>query len=235
MPENIYNNRRLVNKPMIAILGLLTSLVLSVTGSARADKKVYMVPAPLVQDTIYYNLKDSPYYKDVEDKENIRESFFNQSNSLDTSHFTWGAEIGSSLDMTSHDLSTFDGDVMIGYKNSFMKFAGIGAGIHRSIHTGNNFIPVYGLIRTSFRSKPSLLFMSLQAGYSFNTISKHNTVGDFTGSIGLGVNLQQSKACKTYIVLALAYQYFSEDNKSKIDEIDTNYIYFARLSLGINF
>ena len=171
----------------------------------------------------------------VSDDDNIRESFFPQkSRSLSFSHFTWGAEAGSSLDLTSHDLSTFDVDVLLGYKDSLIKLAGIGAGIHRSIHTGNNFIPVYGVIRTSFRRKPSLLFMNLQAGYSFNTISDNGTLGDFYGALGVGVNLQQTQRAKSYIILSAAYQYFSQANKEKIN-MDSNYIFFARLVVGVNF
>ena len=134
----------------------------------------------------------------------------------------------------SHDLSTFDIDVLLGYKNAFIKMAGIGAGIHRSIHSGNNFIPLYAVVRTNFRNRPSLFFFNLQAGYSFNTLSDSGTVGDFYGALGLGINLQQTKMSKTYVILSGSYQYFSEDSKIKTD-IDSNYIFFAKLVIGVNF
>lgn len=155
--------------------------------------------------------------------------------SLSKSHLAWGAEIGSSIDLTSHDLSTFDADFMLGYRNDLIKLAGIGCGFHRSIHSTNNFVPLYGILRTSFRREPSLLFMNLQAGYSFNTISDHGTVGDFTSSLGFGINLQQRKSYQTYFIFSLAYQYYSDSNKLKIEQIDTNYIFFARLVFGVNF
>ena len=154
--------------------------------------------------------------------------------SLGLSHFTWGAEIGSSIDLTSHDLSTFDLDVLIGYKNAYLKLLGAGVGVHRSIHTGNTFIPVYGVIRTSFTSRPSLCFMDLQAGYSFNTFSGASTFGDFTCSLGCGVNFSQSRRCKTYMIVSGGYRYFNENHKS-IAKLDTRYIFVARLVFGINF
>lgn len=160
--------------------------------------------------------------------------FPHSSRSLATSHFTWGAEAGASLDMTSHDLSTFDVDVLLGYKNSFLNLVGVGAGIHRSIHTGNNFIPVYAVIRTDFRKKPSPLFMNIQAGYAFNTIGDSGTMGDFYGAVGMGVNLQQTRTASSYIILSMAYQYFSESNLAKID-FDTHYIFYAKLVVGVNF
>lgn len=164
-----------------------------------------------------------------------RESIFNtKTRSLAFSHFVWGAETGASLDLTSHDMSTFDVDVLFGYKNSCIKVAGIGAGIHRSVHIGNNLIPVYAVFRSSFRSKPSLLFLNVQAGYSFNSFGKGKSVGDFMGALGVGINLQQTRVAKSYIVLSAAYQYFNDTNREKID-IDTHYIFFARLMFGVNF
>lgn len=164
-----------------------------------------------------------------------RESLFPQKSlDLGKSHFTWGAETGASLDMTSHDLSTFDVDVMLGYKNSIFNLAGIGAGLHRSVHAGNNFIPVYAVLRTDFRRKPSPLFLNVQAGYSFNTVQDSETLGDFYGAFGMGVNLSQSRKANSYVILSVAYQYLSSKILSKID-FDTHYVFFAKLNIGVNF
>lgn len=153
---------------------------------------------------------------------------------LSVSHFTWGAEVGSSIDVTGHDMSTFDADVHIGYKNSYIKLIGVGAGIHRSIHMGHNFIPVYGVIRTSFRKQPSLLFLNLQGGYSFNKISHHDTMGDFFASLGIGINLSQKKRAKSYIIASCGYQRFNQEHRELIG-LDTGNIYFAKLLIGVSF
>ncbi len=154
--------------------------------------------------------------------------------SLAFSHFTWGAEAGSSLDMTSHDLSTFDADVLIGFKNSFIKIVGFGAGLHRSIHSGNNMIPVYAVFRSSFRSKPSLCFLNLQAGYSFNTYGDSKTMSDLYGALGLGINLQKTSKASSYVILSLACQHLNDKNKEAV-KFDTNYILFAKLMIGVTF
>lgn len=160
--------------------------------------------------------------------------FPSKNRNLAFTHFTWGAEAGSSLDLTSHNLSTFDVDVLLGYKNSFFKMAGAGAGIHRSVTSGNYFIPVYGVLRTSFRNKPSLFFMNLQAGYSFNSVGDSKTIGDFYGAVGVGINLQQTRTAKSYVILSASYQHFNENNKEKTS-IDKSYIFFGRLVIGVNF
>lgn len=150
------------------------------------------------------------------------------------SHFTWGAEIGSSIDMTSHDMSTVDADVVIGYKNSFFRIIGASIGIHRAIGTGDNFIPIYAIMRTSFRSKPSLLFFNLQLGYSFNTIGDSPTFGDACALIGCGINLAMSRRFQSHIILSAGYRHFNERHKTAV-KLDTDNVYLAKLTFGVNF
>ncbi len=166
----------------------------------------------------------------------MRESIFPEGSiSLAKSHFTWGAEVGASIDITGYDMSTFDVDAVFGYKNSFIKLLGVGAGIHRTVQHGNNFIPIYATIQTSFRNKPSLLFFSAKFGYSFNTINESPTFGDFVSSIGCGVNLSKSKVANTYMILGVGYRYFNERHKTFVEKLDTHYVYIAQLSFGISF
>lgn len=150
------------------------------------------------------------------------------------SHFTWGAELGSTIDLTGHDLSSFDLDVLFGYKNNILKLAGVGVGVHRSFHSGATQIPVYGTIRTSFRPKPSLLFMDIAAGYQFDTRKDTKTFGDFMCSLGLGVNFSQSQRAKSYMIISAGYRYFNERHKTTVN-LDTQYIYVVRLVFGVNF
>lgn len=150
------------------------------------------------------------------------------------SHFTWGAELGSTIDLTGHDLSSFDLDVLFGYKNDILKLAGVGVGVHRSFHSGATQIPVYGTIRTSFRPKPSLLFMDIAAGYQFDTRKDTKTFGDFMCSLGLGVNFSQNQRAKSYMIISAGYRYFNEKHKTTVN-LDTQYIYVVRLVFGVNF
>ncbi|MDE7438181.1 MAG: hypothetical protein K2M93_06810 [Muribaculaceae bacterium] len=172
----------------------------------------------------------------IESKTQERESIFPaKSLSLAFSHFTWGAEVGSSIDLTGYDLSTIDVDVLFGYKNSFIRMAGFGAGVHRSVHRGDNFIPVYATIQTSFRSRPSLCFFSAKIGYSFNSIEDSPTFGDLTSLLGIGFNLSSSKVAKSYILVSAGYRYFNQRHIDKLTSIDRHYIFLARLALGVNF
>ena len=48
-------------------------------------------------------------------------------------HFTWGADIGSTIDISGNDMSTIDIDAFFGYKNKFIRTVGLGAGIKSAI------------------------------------------------------------------------------------------------------
>lgn len=167
--------------------------------------------------------------------DNGRESIFPQGSvSLETSHFTWGVDIGASVDMTANDQSTFDADIVLGYKNSWIRLVGIGGGIHRSFGSGDNFLPLYIIFRSSFSSQPRLFFLNFKAGYSFNTIGNAATYGDTTASIGLGINLAMSRRFQSHIIIGYGFRHYSSTHQSSMDLSSAN-VSLAQLSIGVNF
>ncbi len=153
---------------------------------------------------------------------------------LSTTHFTWGAELGSSIDLGGNDMSSFDCSVVMGYKNSAIRLAGLSVGLRRSFGSRNTFIPLMAVLRTSFRSKPSLFFMHLEAGYSFNSIANSHVRGDYGGSLGLGINLSRSSKFMTHIIIAYGFQHFDVKHREEAG-LKTENVPLAQLSFGINF
>ncbi|MDE5791853.1 MAG: hypothetical protein K2H96_11585 [Muribaculaceae bacterium] len=189
-------------------------------------------------DTAITNLvpdENNKQVSNINKTENVRESIFGGNRPLDTSHFTWGADLGASVDLTAHDMSTFDLDFIVGYKNKFLKTIGIGAGIHRTVQGGDNFIPIYALIRTGFSSRPTLFFLNVRFGYSFNTVEDSPMFGDYNSAIGCGINLSQTSKAKTYIILGVANRYFNKRHQDYISRLDTPSIWIAQLQFGVNF
>ncbi len=170
----------------------------------------------------------------VEETEERESLFPNATRNLDTSHFTWGAEFGASIDLSGYNTSTFNIDAVLGYKNKYLRILGAGVGIHRSLGTGDNFIPVYGLLRTSFSSRPRLFFMSLKVGYSFNTMGDSPTFGDTNSQIGWGINLAMSKKFQSHIILAYEFRHFNARHKHVLND-KANDISLATISFGVNF
>ena len=169
------------------------------------------------------------------DSARVTESFFpEKSRNLSKSHFTWGAEVGSTIDLTSNNLSTFDVDALFGYKSNSINMLGVGAGIHHSISAGHNFVPVYAVLQTSFTSRPSIAFFVFKGGYSFNTFKDSPSFGDIFGDLGIGVNLKRTRMMRSYLMLCFGYHHLTERQRAQTN-LSTKNIFVARLSFGINF
>ena len=160
--------------------------------------------------------------------------FPNASRNLALSHFTWGVEVGSSIDMTGSDMSTINADVILGYKNDLFRTIGIGAGVHRAFGMGDNYVPLYFVFRSSFRKKPSLFFLNFKAGYSFNTIADSPVFGDTMGILGLGINLSRNRNFMSHIILSYEFRHFNKNHQSLIN-LDRENVSLAKLSFGVNF
>lgn len=119
--------------------------------------------------------------------------------------FTWGAEIGASIDLSGTENSTIDIDLFAGYRHAMLKCLGVGVGIHPSFQKDQLFVPIYALCRYNILPQNSLLFVEGRAGYSINKLPHNNTQGGFYGSAGLGINLSMSRRFDTHIILAYSY------------------------------
>lgn len=153
---------------------------------------------------------------------------------LSLSHFTWGVDVGSSIDLGGNDMSTFDAEAMFGYKNSFWKALGVGAGVHKAFGNEYTFVPVFALLRTSFRNKPSLFFLDARAGYSFNTIADTGSQGGLIFSLGAGINLALYKGINSHIIVSYSYYGLRKAEDAAVPYRGHN-IDYAMLRIGVSF
>lgn len=155
-------------------------------------------------------------------------------NAQSLGHFTWGSDIGSSIDIAGNDMSSIDVDAYFGYKNPTIRTFGIGAGIKSAIAKSYTFIPVYAILRTSFTSKPSLCFMDLKLGYSFNALKDNTSQNSFYGSAGIGFNLHTSSKFKSHIILSYTFMdldgYYINGLYNDINKYSA-----MSIKIGINF
>ena len=163
------------------------------------------------------------------------ESLFDvKSPMLSDYHFTWGAEVGASIDLDGYDMSTFDLDVVIGYKNRLFKTAGLSVGFHRDFYKGNMLIPITAVVRTSFSSRPTWWFWALKAGYSFNSIGDVGTHGGFIFNTGIGFNLLRTKSLNCHLLLTYQFLHLSGEQQVMVDKL-RNHIDMAQIGFGVNF
>lgn len=147
-----------------------------------------------------------------------------------TTHFTWGADAGSSIDMSATDMSAIDLTVNAGYKGQYIRFLGIGAGITTMVDNASRLYPVYAMLRTSFSPRPRFCFLDLRAGAAFCNLRDLDTQADFYGSLGLGITLAHGKRFSSHIILA--YSYIALQGEAKYYLRD---LHFATLRLGVSF
>lgn len=144
-----------------------------------------------------------------------------------------GLELSTCLDVSSSDLSTFNAEIMFGYRHKAIQLLGLMVGIHKSLGSRDSFIPVCLVFRTSFRKKPSRFFMHFNAGYSFNTVSRSPMFGDVTACLGGGINLVQRRKFQSNIVLGFGFRHFNRRHQ-EMTQIFKENVGFAQISLGIS-
>lgn len=149
--------------------------------------------------------------------------------------FTFGAEVGASIDMAGNDLSTFDVDLSAGYRSHMIKCLGLGVGFHNSFSSNRYYVPVYLLFRSNLLKNKSLLFVDFRAGYSSNQMCKGESQGGFFGSAGLGINLSVSKRFGSHLLVGYNFYQVSPftDEKGAYQNINGNHLVSVRL--GISF
>lgn len=121
-------------------------------------------------------------------------------------HFAWGAEVASDIDMTGQDLSTFDIHATLGYKNRYIQMLGAGAGIDVAIGNSSRMYPVYGVIRTSFNPTRNRCFMEVRAGYSFNHMTRGEDHNGIYTNIAWCINLAMAREYRSYLGLGYTYR-----------------------------
>lgn len=147
--------------------------------------------------------------------------------------FSMGLELSTGLDLSGLDLSTFNTDILIGYRCKAFPIIGVQLGVHKSLGSRDVFLPICFVLRTSFRNRPSPLFFHFNAGYSFNTISSSKMFGDITAAIGCGIKLAERRNFQSNIVLALGFRHFNQRHQmmTRIDKPNTGY---AQISFGVS-
>lgn len=212
---------------VVIVVGFLCTAVF------RCDAAPIVAPSPVAEKE---QAVSSTQVSDSTAKSGtVHESLFpNAGRSLVFSHFTWGIDLGTSIDLHGTNLSTIDLDVMVGYKSTFIRTLGVGSGVHRAFGQHNTIYPVYAVFRSSFRNKPSLLFFNTRIGYAFTTLNSGATRGGVMAAVGMGVNLAMSKKFQSHILLSYCYYHINATTR-KESGLNKHYIDLARISFGVNF
>lgn len=114
--------------------------------------------------------------------------------------FAWGAEFGSSIDLSAHDMSSVDFNACFGLRYSWLSFAGVGAGANIMVSNSFRTYPIFAAVRTSFSTRPKVMFLDLRGGLALNYLAHDVTQTGGYGSVGIGFNLAGSRKFQSYLV-----------------------------------
>ena len=146
--------------------------------------------------------------------------------------FAWSVDIGGAIDLTGNDMSTINMNGAIGYRRGVIDFIGVGAGMSSMVSNSSRMFPVYGVLKTNFRTVPSLCFLDARVGCSFINMYDNSSHAGLYLSPGLGFNLAKGRSFASYLVLS--YQYVNVNAKSE-SGINIDGLSYACLRLGVNF
>lgn len=148
--------------------------------------------------------------------------------------FTWGAEAGSSIDLSANDMSSIDINASFGIRQGIFTFAGIGAGANIMISNSCRTYPIFAILRTDFSRRVKLLFLDVRGGMALNYLPDNATGTGAYASVGVGINLARSRKFRSYILAG--YTYVGRGDVTSGEAV-THYpaLNVAMVRLGISF
>lgn len=147
--------------------------------------------------------------------------------------FSWGAEIGSNVDMSHHDLSSIGINARLGLQWKWIRFFGVGAEGDFMVSNSNRSYPIFANFRTDFSNNKRLVFVDLRGGITLNYFETGKNTGAYA-SAGLGVTLAKGKSFSSHVILA--YTYVGQDVCKYGDYLRTcPGVSMATVRLGITF
>lgn len=146
----------------------------------------------------------------------------------------WGVDAGSSIDLTTQDMSTLNADAYVGFRKGIMDVVGVGAGLHAMVNNSSYCYPLYVIARTSFRTKPSLLFLDMRVGVAFNSLYGHSANTAFYINPSVGFNLATGRKFRSY--LSIGYSFNGVEHRTDPDMMHKiHHLDMANVHLGITF
>lgn len=119
--------------------------------------------------------------------------------------FSWGAEAGSSIDMSENDMSSVDFNATFGLRYRWISFAGVGAGANIMVSNSCRTYPVFAVFRTDFSGCVRFLFLDLRGGAALNYLSSNVSQTDAYGAAAVGFVLSTGKTFRSYITAGYTY------------------------------
>lgn len=148
--------------------------------------------------------------------------------------FAWGAEFGSSIDLSAQDMTSIDMSASFGVNYRWIMLAGMGAGMNFMINNSCRSYPVFAVFRTDFSSFMKIVFVEARGGMSVNTLEYNTSQTKPYAGLYVGFNLARGKKFRSYLTAGYTYVGLSDVHHGD-DIVKYTPLNLASLRLGITF
>lgn len=149
--------------------------------------------------------------------------------------FSWGADIGSSIDMTVQARSTMNISISFGYSRKWINFLGFGAEAAFTIGNSSRTYPLYANLRTNFRNDPSILFADFKVGVALNYPGDNSYHAGAYAGIGIGCYLIRTRTFSSHLILGYTYRQQNADWTPSGFTDPLEDLHLASLKIGVMF
>lgn len=147
--------------------------------------------------------------------------------------FTWGADLGASIDMSGDDMSSIDFNASFGLSRKWINFLGIGAEANIMVNNSCRSYPLFVQFRTNFQNRPTIMFWDLKAGVSLNYLEHNHQQTGAYASTGIGFYLARSAKFSSHLIIGYTYK----ERRPIIGELTHNFhdLHYAGVRIGVAF
>lgn len=196
----------------------------SMTTTTVTSTNTSVIPAPLTAEQQraqkFRNSTAKARTKNIEEEIKVR--------------FAWGADLGSSIDMSANDMSSIDLSLAFGMRRGWINFLGVGAQGNIMISNSYRSFPFFLLFRTNFTDRPTRVFWELKGGLSLNYLEHKHRQERVYGSTGIGIRLASSAKFSSHMVLAYTYMQRKQVVGPEMTHDFTD-LHYATVKLGVTF
>lgn len=148
--------------------------------------------------------------------------------------FRWGADVGTDIDLTGQDASTYDISVSFGFSRKWINFLGVGAEASFAVSTPQRTYPIFVNFRTNFKNRPSIVFWDIKGGVALDYPGDNRSHAGAYASTGVGCYLARSSTFSSHILIGYTFRQLEADWAPAGSEPFRN-LHMASLKIGVMF
>lgn len=149
--------------------------------------------------------------------------------------FRWGADVGTTIDMTGQDASSYDISISLGFSRKWINFLGFGAKACFAVGNSSRAFPLFLNFRTNFKNTPSVVFWDLKGGVALNYPGDNRSHVGAYAATGVGFYLARSSTFSSHILVGYTYRQQDAMWTPQGNTVQFKDLHMATFKIGVMF